>query len=428
MGLFLVLGFIAVIYGLGGFQNSNSFGNLMEDVSAATRESETVSRWNYLCTQFSVVATYIRLFFFPVGQNADPVFPFKAGFFDGWTPIVFLFLASVTSVAIWWRKKMPVISFGILWFFIALSVESSIIPIRDAMFEHRLYLPIFGLSLTVSYAAFHFLRKARIFAVMICLVIVVALGIATYHRNTIWQSDYVLWSDVLSKSPWNSRAHTNVGIALARQGKTREAVEHFKESLSIKPGDEKTLMNLGNAMAMMRQYGESVVIFAKIIDQDPKNAKALFNMGTALAHQGKIVEAETYFRKATKLDPDYVDARINLGIALMRQGKMAKAIDCFNGVLKVDPNQKDAHAYLGLVLAKQGQLKESEEQLTLAIQMDPLDVRSRTNLGSVLALGGRVDDAIKQFREVLRLKPDSQLAMKNLAILMKKKADSRTEP
>ena len=76
IGLFLLLGFIAVIYGLGGFQSGGSFGELMEDVSEASRDSEMVSRWSYLCTQFSVVAIYIRLLFLPCGTECGPCFSF----------------------------------------------------------------------------------------------------------------------------------------------------------------------------------------------------------------------------------------------------------------------------------------------------------------------------------------------------------------
>ena len=39
------------------------------------------------------------------------------------------------------------IAFGIIWFFVTLSVESSVIPISDVIFEHRLYLAIVGVSL-----------------------------------------------------------------------------------------------------------------------------------------------------------------------------------------------------------------------------------------------------------------------------------------
>ena len=147
LGLALLLLVVSVLLVSGKLAGTGSFGELLEDISRETRETETISRWNYLCTQFTVVTTYIRLLFLPLGQNADPVFPFKTGFFDGLTPFAFLFLLALIVFAIRVRKKMPALTFGIFWFFITLLVESSVIPIKDAMFEHRLYLPMFGFAM-----------------------------------------------------------------------------------------------------------------------------------------------------------------------------------------------------------------------------------------------------------------------------------------
>ena len=426
IGLILLLTLIAVLYGLGGFHNGSSFGELMEDVSEASRDSKMVSRWSYLCTEFCVIASYIRLLFLPFGQNADPAFPFKAGFFDGATPILFLFLLCFIISAFWLRKRVPVISFGIFWFFITLSVESSIIPIRDAMFEHRLYLPVFGFSLTVSYTVFHFFWKKRGFATMISFVVVMLLGIAAYHRNEVWQSGKLLWGDVVSKSPWSSRAHMNLANALAREGETAKAVEHYKESLVIRPDDTETLMNMGNAMAMMGKYKEATALFKQLIYYEPRNAKAYFNMGTVLAHQDKIVEAETYFRRAIQINTNFTDAKINLAMALMRQRKLEEAEKLLQEILVADREQKDAHAYLGLLFAKKGKLTDAEKELAMAIQIDPLDVRPRINMGSVLAKQGRIDEAITQFREVLRIKPESKRALAYLNELRKRKTQNRT--
>jgi len=45
------------------------------------------------------------------------------------------------------------IAFGIIWFFLALSVESSFIPIEDVIFEHRLYLPSIGTFIAFTAAS-----------------------------------------------------------------------------------------------------------------------------------------------------------------------------------------------------------------------------------------------------------------------------------
>jgi hypothetical protein len=42
---------------------------------------------------------------------------------------------------------------AIAWFFLTLSVESSVIPISDVMFEHRVYLPSAGAAIALGTAA-----------------------------------------------------------------------------------------------------------------------------------------------------------------------------------------------------------------------------------------------------------------------------------
>ncbi len=101
------------------------------------------------------------------------------------------------------------ISFGILWFFITLSVESTIIPLH-VIFEHRLYLPSVGVFIsfsTILYCGFVWIgkrwgvlgddervaeeRKSDAFVLissfLLCvLVIILSLSVASYRRNLIW--------------------------------------------------------------------------------------------------------------------------------------------------------------------------------------------------------------------------------------------------
>ncbi len=154
------------LYVSGFFSGGIEGRGLLEDVSGLMQETEMVSRWSYLCTQFNVLVIYIRLMFLPIGQNLDYLYSFKSGFFDGYTSVAFIFLTSLVAVGIWGMRKRPIISLAIFWFFITISVESSIIPIKDALYEHRLYLPMFGFVLVVSYLLFFFLSNKRCWIVI----------------------------------------------------------------------------------------------------------------------------------------------------------------------------------------------------------------------------------------------------------------------
>lgn len=128
-------------------------------IGDATQETRALSRTDYLLTQFNVISTYIRLLFFPVNQNLDYDYPISRTLFEFPTFLSFLFLASVVAFGGWMFKKSRLISFGIFWFFITLSVESSIIPIRDVIFEHRVYLPSVGFVIFLTVAIYQMMEQ-----------------------------------------------------------------------------------------------------------------------------------------------------------------------------------------------------------------------------------------------------------------------------
>ena len=130
-------------------------------IGDATQETSSLSRTDYLLTQFNVITTYIRLLFFPVNQNLDYDYPISRTLFEFPTLLSFLFLTSVVAFGGWMFKKSRLISFGIFWFFITLSVESSIIPIRDVIFEHRVYLPSVGFVIFLTVAIYQMMEQIK---------------------------------------------------------------------------------------------------------------------------------------------------------------------------------------------------------------------------------------------------------------------------
>ena len=98
------------------------------------------------------------------------------------------------------------IAFGIFWFFLTLSVESSVIPIMDVIFEHRLYLPSVGAFIALAtcwgMVAKRLGAKRKEWltaAAALAGLSVLALAGATYARNEVWRSQERLWQDVVNK-------------------------------------------------------------------------------------------------------------------------------------------------------------------------------------------------------------------------------------
>ncbi|MDP2278848.1 MAG: hypothetical protein Q8K51_11550, partial [Nitrospirota bacterium] len=103
----------------------------------------SITSFQYFLTQLHVIPYYIKLLFIPTNLNLDYDWPITRNI-DLQAILFFVLLTFIVVVAIKLYRKASLISFGIIWFFVTLSVTSSFIVIFDVIFEHRLYLPSIG--------------------------------------------------------------------------------------------------------------------------------------------------------------------------------------------------------------------------------------------------------------------------------------------
>ena len=107
---------------------------------------EPVTSFQYFMTQLHVIPYYIKLLFIPTNLNLDYDWPITRSI-DLPTVLFFILLAAIAAFAVWAYRQARLLSFGIIWFFITLSVTSSFVVIYDVIFEHRLYLPSIGFAI-----------------------------------------------------------------------------------------------------------------------------------------------------------------------------------------------------------------------------------------------------------------------------------------
>ncbi len=325
----------------------------------------TLPRYDYLITQFRVIITYLRLLVSPVSQNVDYDYPVFHTILAPPVFLSFIFLLSLFSSAAYLylrsrRNKNPwglIVSFGVLWFFITISVESSIIPIADIIFEHRLYLPGIGIMISFSTLIFYFLNIKKGLneaAPVIIAVIVIVNSFATFERNTVWATELTLWEDVVKKSPNKARGYSNVGFALGKMGKTGEAADYFEKAVRLKPDLWLTNYNMANALLQSGRAMESLPFFYKTIKLKPDYVDAYNGLGFALVDLKKPDEALKYLGEAVRLRPEAADSYNNLGNALLLLGRIDEAIANYEKALTLAPGEASAKANLANALKYKG--------------------------------------------------------------------------
>jgi tetratricopeptide (TPR) repeat protein len=316
-----------------------------------------------LLTQFRVVVFYISLVLFPLParQNLIHQFPVSTSMFSPATTFwSFAVIVALICLAVWLAKRQRLVSFCILWFLLNLAIESSVIGL-EIIYEHRLYLPMFGAALLAVYLIFNGLPGRQRVAGAVSLAAILMLGTAAFTRNGIWRDEMTLWSDVVSKNPTSLRAQNDLGLALKEQGRTEEAIRHFENALEINPDYMRARYNLGNVMMESGNLSEAIDHYneaLKIGRDSPlvatiDFARAHNNLGAAMARQGNLTEAIVQFSEALEIDPQLADAHNNLGAAMAQQGDLDAAIRHFRAALEVMPDYIDAERNLQRALAIQ---------------------------------------------------------------------------
>ncbi|MBI5642764.1 MAG: tetratricopeptide repeat protein [Deltaproteobacteria bacterium] len=336
------------------------------DIGERTRELQirdltALSRHDYLVTQFRVIITYLRLLVLPVNQNLDYDYPLLRSIFTPEALLSFLFLLALFAGAVYLfflsRKKACPLGLltgaGIIWFFMTISIESSIIPINDLIFEHRLYLPSIGAALAfggVSLYGINLLRekagiKASAAALAGGLIVATALplGAATYLRNNVWGDEITFWEDAIRKSPGKARVHNNLGSVYYKRGETGKAMDEFKAAVRLKPNFADAHYNLAIAYKDMGLMDAAITELEDAVRFQPGKANAHNNLGLAYLSKGRIMESIEEFNITLRLQPENYRAHNNLGLAYKSLGRLDEAAFEFRTALSISPGFEDAY-------------------------------------------------------------------------------------
>lgn len=402
------------------------------DQSIQAANLRDISRWDYLFTQFRVIITYIRLMLFPIGQNLDHEYPIYNSFFNYEVFLSFLFLLLLLVFAVYLLyttrytlSATRLIAFGIFWFFVTLSVESSIIPISDVIFEHRLYLPSVGF-LIASVATLiaiknrlqNRLQVSEKVILPLLMLILCVLSSATYARNNIWQNNVKLWEDVLKKSPGNIRAHSHYGNALLESGSVDEAIKVYKNGIEIMPDYAQLHVNLGAAYLKNKHYKEAIEAFNDAIKLGPELFEAYFNLGLTYAdYYGNFKEAIKALQTAVKLNPSSITVHNKLGEALFKDGQVEKAISEFKTAREIKPYDEGSYNNLGVAFLNLRQFEKAAEEFEVAVKLNPNNTEAHYNLGVVYLNQRLFEKALNEFQTTINLKPNYAEAHNNIGII-----------
>jgi tetratricopeptide (TPR) repeat protein len=330
----------------------------LEAMQRLTRDTPSISRTAYLATQLPVLWIYMKLFYLPVGLHLDYAMSALDGFLRAPVLLAIAGHLMVLGLALWAWRRWPLVTFAILFYYLAHGVESSFIPIADVIFEHRTYLPNLGLCLLTGWFLLAMLPRwvpAKAIA-SIAVGILLVLGVLTWQRNEIWRDPIALWSQNVEVAPTKARGWASLGKHLLDAKRPAEAARAIEESIQLELKENPTagvdatvLSNMVTALYLMQRYDQALEMTDRFINQPmtPRERSRFYlSRGLIYADVGRFSESEAAFHTALELTPYFLPAQEGLGRLFAQSGRLAEAESVYVEVLTFDPDNQGARQVL----------------------------------------------------------------------------------
>jgi len=387
-------------------QMNFDFSVLFREIQPQQGHAYSISGPDYLLTQFSVIVTYIRLLIVPILQRIDHDFPIAHNFFSFPTWFNFGILLGLNVLAVKLFHRQRLLSFGIFWFFIALSIESSMIPIPNVYFEHRLYLPMVGFCIVfVALSGLLLQRFQPRYVWTVGGLVIITFMTLTFQRNKVWLNEETLWSDVIEKSPTNARAWNNRGHYRMLKEEYAEAISDFTQAFRLNPYFHHAMNNRGLTYFKQNMFAEALKDFNTALYISGQSVRALNNRGLVYYNLDQHEKALADYNKALQIKPDFTRSLNNRGVLYLTSLQFEKAIADLQKVLNLDPYFADAYNNLGVIYREQKEYQRAGQYFTKAIELDPTFIRGLINRGVNYQLSGKHNLASADFSRSLALDP-----------------------
>jgi len=358
---------------------------------------QTFSQYSLLLRLETAVISYVGYLgkaFWP--SKLVALYPHPTRLYPAWQVGAGAIVLMLVTAWVLRARDQKYLAVGWFWFLGSFLPMIGLVQVgAQAMADRYAYIPFIGLFLMLTWLAADWAKARQLSARWLAIPAVsclLVLGVLTYREVGYWHDIPSFWTRTLALTENNYVAHDTLGQFLASQGRTEEAVAHFRAALAIRPDDLPANLNLGtyehgrgNLPAAIDRY-QMVALHAADVGL---RATAYGNLGSAYRQMGESMKAKQCYEISLQLAPG---------------GPMA-------------PMAPMAMIGLGLIAQKDGDLPEAVRQYSRAMEVQPTDV-GYLLLARALQQQGRSDEAKAIFERVARFSPNLAEARKTAESLL----------
>jgi tetratricopeptide (TPR) repeat protein len=286
-----------------------------------------------------------------------------------------LFLAVVTLLALFWRRRRPYVLVGWLWYLGTLVPVIGLLQVgQQAHADRYTYIPLVGIFMALSWGAVEWLAGRRFGRIVLCTataVLLMGCTVGTWFQVQFWRTSTTLWDRAAQVSGDNPVLHKVAAKVFDQSGEHFGTIHHGKVLCRLTPKDWEAHQLLALGLNGEQKYDEAVASMAEAVKLEPENLEVRRQMARFFWAQQNIPAAYKELAVVARLKPDCADAQHYLGTVLQQQGKLYEAIRCFREAVRLAPGSPLYHCDLAYALEESGNSFAARGQYQEALNIYP---------------------------------------------------------
>lgn len=196
----------------------------------------------------------------------------------------------------------------------------------------------------------------------------------------------------------------NLGLAYYKAGRLRLAIEAFEKVHAEVPGDSKPVLLQADCHLRLGENKKVIELLTPQEEKDPDNLALTYMLGTALVRDNRAEKGQLLINKIMGKG-DSAEARMLVGTTKLMLNDFSGALTDLQKAVELNPELPDAYAYYGAALVASGDQEGAKDAFGKALTQDPNNFDANLRMGFLLRNDDKYEEALGYLRHALEIRP-----------------------
>ncbi|MGB5531424.1 MAG: tetratricopeptide repeat protein, partial [Ignavibacteriaceae bacterium] len=218
-----------------------------------------------------------------------------------------------------------------------------------------------------------------------------------YFDNRRYEEAEKMMKEAIGLFPNEFAVNLILGLSLAQQNKTNEAIDYLKKAVELKPNDVNALSAYGFALGQLSENEKASEYISRALVIDPENVNLLGQLGLIYNNLNRMAESDSLYELALQFDPQNTLINNNYAYSLSeRDLQLDRALEMIKIAIEADSTNSSYLDTYGWIFFKIGEYDKAYYYIKKAIDTDgENNAEVLEHLGDVLYMQGKKNEAVE---------------------------------